>query len=104
MSDHLKPLSAGLGPLFESLERRSQAVLDLTARVRAALEGPEKNHVISASCRGETLIVTTDSAAWCPYVRYAQDTLFARLNEAGETQFTKIKVKVGRQDPPPPEG
>ena len=100
MSDHLKPLGAGLGPLFESLERRSQAVLDLTARVQAALTGPEKNHVISASCRGETLIVTTDSAAWCPYIRYAQDTLLARLHEAGETQFTKIKVKVGRKSPP----
>ncbi|WP_157071627.1 DciA family protein [Steroidobacter denitrificans] len=99
MSDHLKPLSAGLGPLFESLERRSLTVLDLTARVRKSLEGPEKNHIISASYRGETLIVATDSAAWCPYIRYAQDILLARLNQTGETRFTKIKVKVGRKDP-----
>lgn len=104
MSDHLKPLGAGLGPLFESLERRSQAVLDLTAQVRTALTGPEKNHVLSASCRGDTLIVTTDSAAWCPYIRYAQDALLAHLQEAGETRFTKIKVKVGRRDPPPRGG
>lgn len=102
MSDHLKPLGAGLGPLFESLERRSQAVLDLTAQFRDILAGPEKNHVVSVSYRSDTMIVTMDSAVWCPYVRYAQGALLARLRQAGETRFTKIKVKVGRRLPPPP--
>lgn len=96
MSDRLKPLSDGLGPLFADLERRVQASVDLTARVREALSGPEKDHVVSASCRGETLVVLADSAAWCPHIRYAQQQLLEHLRAAGETHFTKLKVKVGR--------
>lgn len=97
MADHLKPLGAGLGPLFDALERRSQAAIDLTARIRAALTGPEKDHVVSASYRGDTLVVLADSAAWCPYIRYAQHALLAQLCEAGETRVTKLKVRVGRR-------
>ena len=95
MSDHMKPMSAGLGPLIAALEQRAKASLDLTGKVRAALEGDEKQHVISASYRGDTLVVVADSAAWCPHIRYAQASLFEKLRAAGETQFTKLKVKVG---------
>ena len=97
MSDHLKPLADGLGPMFDALERRAQASVDLTSRIRAALPGPEKEHIISAAYRSETLVVIADSAAWCPQIRYAQKELLARVNKAGETQFTKLKVKVGRK-------
>jgi Protein of unknown function (DUF721). len=89
-------MSETLGPLFTQLERRVQATVDLTAKVKAALPGPEKDHVISASYREDTLVVLADSAAWCPHIRYAQQELLSRLREAGETQFTKLKVKVGR--------
>ena len=95
MSDRMKPMSAGLGPLFAALEQRAQATVDLTSKVRAALEGDEKDHVISASYRGETLVVIADSAAWCPHIRYAQSSLREKLRAAGETRFTKLKVKVG---------
>lgn len=95
MPDRLKPLAEGLGPLFADLERRAQATVHLAERVRAALCGPEKDHVISVSCRGETLVVIADSAAWCPHIRYAQDQVLAQLHAQGETQFTKLKVKVG---------
>jgi hypothetical protein len=95
MSDRMKPFSDGLGPLFADLERRAQATVDLTSKVRAALDGEEKEHVISASYRGETLVVIADSAAWCPQIRYAQAALLERLRAVGETQFTKLKVKVG---------
>jgi hypothetical protein len=97
MSDRLKPMSETLGPLFADLERRVQANVDLTAKVRAALPGPEKDHVISASYRDDTLVVLADSAAWCPQIRYAQSQLLAQLRKAGETQFTKLRVKVGRR-------
>jgi hypothetical protein len=90
-------MSETLGPLFSALERRVQATVDLTAKVRAALPGPEKDHVISASYRDDTLVVLADSAAWCPQIRYAQQELFARLRDAGETPVTKLKVKVGRR-------
>jgi hypothetical protein len=96
MSDRLKPMSETLGPLFARLERRVQATVDLTAQVRAALPGPEKDHVISATYRDETLVVLADSAAWCPHIRYAQQHLLEQLRSAGETRFTKVRVKVGR--------
>jgi hypothetical protein len=97
MSERFKPISAGLGPIFADLERRVQATIDLAARVRAALPGPEKEHVVSASYRGDTLVVLADSAAWCPQIRYAQQQILTQLHAAGETQFTKVKVKVGRK-------
>lgn len=96
MSEGFKPLSAGLGPLFANLERRAQATSDLTSRVRAALAGPEKDHIVSATYRGDTLVVLADSAAWCPLIRYAQGELMEKLRAQGETPFTKIKVRVGR--------
>lgn len=95
MSERLKPISAGMGPLFADLERRAQASVDLAARVRSVLSGPEKDHVLSASYRDDTLVVVTDSAAWASHIRYAQQELLEQLRGAGETQFTKIRVKVG---------
>jgi hypothetical protein len=96
MAESFKPLATALGPLFADLERRTQATLDLAARVRNALPEPVKDHVVSATYRGETLVVLTDSAAWCPYVRYAHAALKEALRGTHETQFTKLKVKVGR--------
>ena len=95
MSQRMKPIADGVGPLFANLERRAQAAADLTTKVRAVLEGEEKDHVISASYRGDTLVIVADSAAWCPHIRYAQAVVLERLHATGETQFTKLKVKVG---------
>lgn len=97
MSDRFKPLSEGLGPLFQELERRAKATVDLAARVREALAGPEKDHVVSATYKDETLIVLADSAAWATHIRYAQTELLDALRARGETRFTKLKVKVGRK-------
>ena len=90
MSERFKPLSETIGPLFAQLEQRVAAHVELTERVRAALTGPEKDHVVSASCRGDTLVVLADSAAWCPQIRYAQ----ARLLELLEVP---IQVQVRRR-------
>jgi len=91
----MKPISEGLGPLFADLERRSREVLDLTARVRQALGDPEKGHVLSVSYRDDTLFLVMDSAAWGSRVRYAQHDLLERLRAEGETQFTKLRVRIG---------
>jgi hypothetical protein len=97
MSDPFKPLSEGLGPMLAKLERRARETVDLAASVRDALVGPEKDHVLSATYKDETLIVLADSAAWATHIRYAQSELLDRLRAAGETRFTKLKVKVGRK-------
>jgi hypothetical protein len=102
MTDRFKPLSAGLGPLIARLEERARATQDITARVRAALSSPEKEHFLSASYRDDTLVISMDSAAWCARVRYDQKMLIDALHAAGETRVTKIKVRVGK--PPSPEG
>ena len=97
MSDRFKHVAADLGPLFTNLEQRVQSALDLTERVRTALQGAEKHHVVSVSCRDDTLVVLVDSAAWCPRVRYSQHQVLEALRASGETRFTKLKVKVGRK-------
>jgi hypothetical protein len=97
MSDRFKHVADSLGPLYADLERRVQTTVDLTAQVRTALQGPEKDHVVSVSCRDQTLVVLADSAAWCPRIRYAQHQLLDSLHAAGETRFTKLKVRVGRR-------
>ena len=95
MSDRMKPLAAGLGTLIAALEKRGQAGVELADKVRAALAGDEKEHVISVGYRNETVVITVDSAAWCPHIRYAQSSVLEKLRAAGETRFTKLKVKVG---------
>jgi len=91
----MKPITEGLGGLFADLERRAQQSIELTDKVRAALDGPEKIHVLSATYRDDTLVVSVDSAAWASHVHYVQEQLTERLRAAGETQFSRIRVKVG---------
>src|SRR5262245_40361973 len=98
MSDSFKQITAGLGSAFENLERRSRATVSLTQRVRAALSGPEKEHVISAIYQDETLVVVATSAAWGTRIYYSQQQLLEKLASQGETQFTKLKVQVGKPE------
>lgn len=93
----LRPLGDVLAPLIADLQQRSREMLDLASRVRAALPSPEKDHVVAASYKDDTLIVVTDSAAWSSRIRYAQATLLEQVRGEGEIQFTKLRVRVGRQ-------
>ena len=95
MSESMKPIGQQFGPLLADLERRTRETLSLTARVRQILPDPEKDHIISVSYREDVLIVVVDSAAWSSRIRYLQQELLERLRTAGETQFTKINVRVG---------
>lgn len=97
MSDDFKPLGADLGGVLSTLQKRVEAHQELTTQVRAALDMPEKDHVVSASCREDILIVLADSAAWSARIHYRQGDLLQRLRAAGETRFTKVKVAVGRE-------
>ena len=97
MTDRFKPLGETVGPLFAQLEQCVAEHVELTEKVRAVLTGPEKDHVVSASCRDDTLVVLADSAAWCPQIRYAQARLLELLNSSGENKVTKVKVRVGRK-------
>jgi hypothetical protein len=96
MTKGLTPLADILSGGLKGLEERATAAEQLAARVRRALQGPEKEHVVGANERDGTLIVLMDSGVWCPQVRYAQQTLLEVLNRHSETQFTKVKVRVGR--------
>jgi hypothetical protein len=97
MSDRFKHVAEDLGRLLSGLERRLQSTVDLTVQVRTALQGAEKDHIVSVTCRDDTLVVLADSAAWCPRIRYAQQQVLDALHASGETRFTKLKVKVGRR-------
>src|SRR3954470_9104728 len=97
MTDRLKPIGDGLGALFSQLQQRADATQVLAQKVRAALPGNEKEHVISASYREDSLIIVVDAAVWSARVRYAQEALRKALEAAGEKPFTKLKVRVGRR-------
>ena len=71
-------------------------MMELAAKVREALSGPEKDHVISASYKGTTLIVIADSAAWSTHIHYAQERLLERVSGPADMRFTKLRVKVGQ--------
>ena len=98
MSDPLKPLFGGLSPRLDDLARKAKAAHSLTDKVRAELADALRPHLVSASRRGEDLVVIMDSAAWTPRVRYATRSLKARLEQAGEPPIGKLVVKVrGRE-------
>jgi hypothetical protein len=96
MADELRQLTDALGPSFATLEARTRMMMELTAQVRAVLRGNEKDHVISASYRGSTLVVIADSAAWSTHIRYAQEQLLEHVRGPGEMRFDKLRVRVGR--------
>jgi hypothetical protein len=94
MSDPLKPLFAGLTPSLDSLARKAAEARSLTSRVQCELPEVLRPHVLSASRRGEDLIVIVDSAAWSAQVRYAGRRLKTQLVAEGEPAIDRIRVKV----------
>ena len=99
MSDSMKPIGADLGPLFADLQRRARASIELADQVRQGLPGEEKEHVLSATYRDDTLIVSVDSAAWAARIHYVQQALLEHLRAAGGIQVAKIRIKVAAGRP-----
>ncbi|MGE0114821.1 MAG: DciA family protein [Steroidobacteraceae bacterium] len=83
-----------------NLERRANAVMALTGKIRLILQGPEKQHVLAAAYHEDTLVITTDSAAWTAQIRFAQDELRKQLAATGEKTFVHLKVRVGHGGQP----
>jgi hypothetical protein len=96
MSGPLKPLSELLSTGFSRLAERAEAARDLTERVRRCLGETLGAHVLSASRRGDELVVRVDSAAWSAQVRYAGRRLAEVLQEPGATPIARVRVRVGR--------
>ncbi|HEX6573291.1 MAG TPA: DciA family protein [Steroidobacteraceae bacterium] len=98
MSGSLKPLFTGLAPGLDALARKAGSAATLTEKVRLELAEALRPHLVSASRRGDDLVVIMDSAAWTPRVRYGARALKARLEAGGETPIGKLRVKVrGRE-------
>jgi hypothetical protein len=94
MTDRLKPFLGHLGAGFEALARRAEAAQSLTDKVRLELGADLRPHLVSASRRGDDLVIIMDSAAWTPRVRYDARALKARLEQSGEPAIGKLLVKV----------
>jgi hypothetical protein len=94
MSGSLKSLFGGLGSALDALARRAVAAQTLTDKVRAKLPEPLQAHLVSATRRGDDLVVIMDSGAWTPRVRYAENALKASLAAEGEPVAGKVQVKV----------
>lgn len=83
--------------LLGQLEQQAKKIQSLTDRVRASLSGPERDHVLAAAYHDDTLVITTDSAAWTAQIRFAQDDLRQSLVARGERVFVHLKVRVGQE-------
>lgn len=97
MKSPLQPLLFKSDGLLANLERRAAEVLNLTGKVKQALPDPERHHVIAAAYHEETLVITTDSAAWTAQIRFAIDDLRKYLSANGEKTFVNLRVRVGRE-------
>ncbi len=97
MKSPLQPFLANGRGALAKLERRASEVLSLTNKVKLALPMPEREHVIAAVYHDDTLVITTDSAAWTAQIRFAIDDLRKQLCESGEKTFVNLKVRVGQE-------
>ena len=97
MTDRLKPLFGGLAPGLAALEKKAAAAQSLTETVRLELAEALRPHLVSATRRGDDLVVIMDSAAWTPRVRYGAQSLKERLEAGGEPPIGKVLVKVQRK-------
>ncbi|HYM34340.1 MAG TPA: DciA family protein, partial [Steroidobacteraceae bacterium] len=84
MSNPLQPLAVGMGRQVAELEKRAAHALRVFDLVRSALPEPEKSHVLSASYREDTLVISVESAMWTAHVRYREQALLRCLIRAGE--------------------
>jgi len=94
MTDRLKPLFGGLAPGLAALEKKAAAAQSLTEKVRQELAEALRPHLVSATRRGDDLVVIMDSAAWTPRVRYGAQAIKQRLESGGEPPIGKLQVKV----------
>ncbi len=99
MANPLKPLFGTSMGALEQLARRAAEAGSLSAIVRRELPEALRAHVVSATHRGEDLVVIVDSAAWAARVRYAGPALKQRLGQLGEPVAGKISVRVRRPAP-----
>ena len=97
MKSPLQPFLINSNGALAKLERRATEVLSLTEKVKQALSEPERHHVIAAVYHDDTLVVTTDSAAWTAQIRFAIDELRKHLCANGEKIFVSLKVRVGQE-------
>jgi hypothetical protein len=97
MKSPLQPFLANSRGALAKLERRANEVLSLTNKVKLALSEPEREHVIAAVYHDDTLVITTDSAAWTAQIRFAIDDLRKHLCANGEKTFVNLKVRVGQE-------
>ena len=96
MGGDLKPLFQDLDQSLLKLTRGATAAATFAALVRQSLPEPLRAHVVTATRRGDDLVVVVASAAWAARVRYAAGGLRQRLEEARQPVAGRIRVRVGR--------
>jgi len=96
MGRDLKPLLANLDGSLLELARGASAADAFASLVRQSLPELLRSRVVTATRRGDDLVVVVESAAWAARVRYAGPGLRKRLEAAAEPIAGKIRVRVGR--------
>jgi len=96
MGRDLKPLFADLHGSLLELARHASKADAFASLVRQSLPEHLRSRVVTATRRGDDLVVVVESAAWAARVRYAGPELRKRLEAAAQPLTGKIRVRVGR--------
>jgi|GEM_PF-656267 hypothetical protein len=96
MGRDLKPLFADLHGSLLELSRDASKADAFASLVRQSLPEHLRSRVVTATRRGDDLVVVVESAAWAARVRYAGPELRRRLEAAAQPLTGKIRVRVGR--------
>jgi hypothetical protein len=96
MRRDLKPLFADLDGDLLALARSARAAESFASLVRQFLPENLRPHVMTATRRGEDLVIVVDSAAWAARVRYCGRGLRKQMEAAAQPVAGRIRVRVGR--------
>ena len=105
-----EPLSGLIGQGANELTQlvaRAGRLERLRRRLKGQLPGGLEEHCQLANIRGDTAVVSCDSAAWGARLRYLEPRLLETLNQVEGLSLRRVRVKVRPAEPvrpvaPPP--
>ena len=80
---------------LSSIIKRSKALNELTAHLKAMVDAPLNKHIYVANIRDKTLVIGTDSAAWHTRVKYLAPMILEQMRQLPDMErLQKIEFRV----------
>ncbi|GAB6040214.1 hypothetical protein JCM17961_08880 [Endothiovibrio diazotrophicus] len=98
----LRGLLGGAANELSQLVARAGRLERLRQRLKGRLPAELSGHCRLANIRGDTAVVSCDSAAWGARLRYLEPQLLDALNRQEGLSLRRVRVKVLPHTAPPP--